>query len=46
MGQQGETKGGKIRAEQQKKPPGTVQCSDVERDISSTMKTFKNNRKL
>lgn len=46
MGQQGETKGGKIHAKQQEKPPGTVQCSDAERDISATMETFKNIRKL
>lgn len=46
MEQQGETKGGKIHAKQQEKPPGTVQCSDAERDISATMETFKNIRKL
>lgn len=44
VGQQGETKGGKVHTKQQEKPPGTVQHS--ERDTSSIMETLKNIRKL
>lgn len=46
MGQQGETKGGKVHAKNQQNPLGTVQCSNVERDTSATTETFKSIRKL